>query len=74
MRLIFNDYQPNEVVKIIREWTELNQTEFGKRIGKSLRTIQDYESGKTKYNSITLKKICKEFRIEINIEIIFQKK
>ena len=67
MRLVYNDFEPNEVIRIIREWTGLSQTDFGKRIGKSLRTIQDYESGKTRYNSITLKKICKEFKVQIVI-------
>ena len=70
MKLLYNDFEPNEVIRIIREWTGKTQQEFGKTIGKSARTIQDYESGKTKYSSDTLKKICKEF----SIEIIFRKK
>ena len=39
MRLNFNDYEPNEVIRIIREWTGLTQEEFAKSINKKKRTI-----------------------------------
>lgn len=68
MKLVFNDYKPNEVIKIIREWTELSQKDFGKRIGKSARTIQDYESGRRRYNIETLKKITEAYGVKIIIE------
>lgn len=68
MKLVFNDYKPNEVIKIIREWTELSQKDFGKRIGKSERTIQDYESGRRRYNIETLKKITETYGVKIIIE------
>lgn len=68
MKLVFNDYAPNEVIKIIREWTELSQKDFGKAIGKSERTIQDYESGRRRYNVETLKKITQVYNVKIVIE------
>ena len=68
MKLVFNDYAPNEVIKIIREWTELSQKDFGKAIGKSERTIQDYESGRRRYNVETLKKITQVYNVKIIIE------
>lgn len=64
MKISFSDYSKGEFMKIIREWTELDQKSFGKQIGKSKRTIAAYESGETNYNSDTLKKIEKEFNIE----------
>ena len=70
MQIKFNDYEPKEIIYIIREWTNLTQKEFGKRINKSERTIQDYEAGKRKYNVETLKKLCDLY----NIEIIITKK
>lgn len=68
MKLVFNDYAPNEVIRIIREWTELSQKDFGKAIGKSERTIQDYESGRRRYNVETLKKITQVYNVKIIIE------
>ena len=64
MKIKFSDYSKGEFIRIIREWTELDQKSFGKCIGKSKRTIAAYEAGETNYNSDTLKKIEKEFDIE----------
>ena len=68
MELKFNDYEPKDIIRIIREWTEKTQKEFGKSIGKSTRTIQDYEAGKRRYYTDTLKLICKVHKVEITIE------
>ena len=68
MKLTFNKYEPNEVIKIIRQWTNLTQKEFGKTINKKERTIQDYESGRRRYYVNTLKNICKVHNITITIE------
>lgn len=68
MKLIFNDYDPKDVLLIIREWTGLTQKEFGKTIGKSERTIQDYEGGRINYNVQLIKTICKVHNIKITIE------
>lgn len=67
MRLEFNKYEPNEIIRIIREWTGLTQEEFAKSINKKKRTIQDYEAGKCRYYTETLKLICKVHNIEITI-------
>lgn len=32
MKLMANDYPSKEIIKIIREWTELTQNDFGKSI------------------------------------------
>lgn len=68
MKLNFNDYEPKDVIRIIREWTELTQKEFGKTINKAERTIQDYESGRRRYYTNTLKEICRVHNIKITIE------
>ena len=68
MELKFNDYEPKDIIRIIREWAEKTQKEFGKSIGKSTRTIQDYESGRRRYYVETLEQICKIYDININIE------
>lgn len=65
MKVRLNDYNTNEFIRIIREWTETTQKQFANRIGKGERTVQSYESGSYNYNIKTLKKICDEFNIEI---------
>ncbi len=70
MKVKLNDYNRGSFIRIIREWTGLTQKEFASIIGKSERTIQSYESGKTTYNINTLETISKKF----NISIIAEKK
>lgn len=66
-KINFRDYEINEVIHIIREWTNLSQKDFAKKIGKSERTVQDYERGEYSYNAYLLKTLIKEFDIEIEI-------
>lgn len=68
MKVNFNDYNPNEIIRFIREWTGLTQKQFGKSIDKSERSIQDYEAGTRNYNIVTFKKICDVHKIKITIE------
>lgn len=68
MKLNFNDYDPKDVIRIIREWTGLTQKEFAKSINKHERTIQDYEAGRRRYYTETLNYICKVHNIKITIE------
>lgn len=68
MKINFTDYKPNDVIRMIREWTELTQKQFGKSIGRSERTIQDYEAGRRRYNTETLATIAKTHNIKIIIE------
>jgi ribosome-binding protein aMBF1 (putative translation factor) len=68
MKLNLNDYEPKEIIRIIREWTELTQKEFGKTINKKERTIQDYESGQIRYSAETLMQIAKIHNVTITIE------
>ena len=68
MRLNMKDYTKGQAIRIIREWTNLTQKDFAKRIGKSKRTIEQYEAGTVNYGIEVLKKIAKEFDIDIIIE------
>ncbi len=68
MKLNLKDYTKGEAIRIIREWTNLTQKEFAKRIGKSKRTVEQYEAGTVNYGVEVLKKISKEFDIDIIIE------
>ncbi len=68
MKFISNDYEPKHVIRILREWSELTQEEFGKRVNLSKMTIQGYERGIRKYTFDTLMKIAKEYGYVITIE------
>ncbi len=68
MKIIANDYESKDVIKILREWTNLKQPEFGKSIGFSGMTIQSYERGTRKYTFDTLIRIAKKFGYKITIE------
>lgn len=61
------DYKSGEIIKIIREWTELNQRDFAKSINVSTQTVQSYETNRRVYNINTLKKIAERHGLEIII-------
>ncbi|MCI8641760.1 MAG: helix-turn-helix transcriptional regulator [Clostridia bacterium] len=68
MKIVANDYNPQEIIRIIREWTELSQKDFGKTIHRSERGIQAFELGKRNYNMQTLIQIANTHGITITIE------
>lgn len=68
MKIVATNYKPNETIKIIREWTELTQKEFGETINKSKDTIQSYELGRANMNLNTLYEIAKKHNLIITIE------
>lgn len=68
MKINYTDYEPSDVIRMIREWTGLTQKEFGKSIGKKERTIQDYEAGRIRYNTDVLTAITKKHGVKITIE------
>lgn len=70
MKLVANEYTPQDIVKIIREWTELTQKDFGESIQRTERSIRTLESGSRHLTVETLIKICNAH----NIEVIIQKK
>lgn len=67
MQIKANDYESNEIIKFIREWTGLTQKQFGKSLYLSERSIQAYESGETKVRVETLLTICKIYGIDLII-------
>lgn len=67
MKFIANNYEPKEIIKIIREWTELTQKELAQEIGKSKDTIQSYES-RNKMTLDTFMNIMKKYNLEVTIE------
>lgn len=68
MKIIANNYKANEIIKIIREWSEKTQSKFAAEIGKSKDTVQSYELGRNKMTLNTLLEIAKKENLIITIE------
>ena len=67
MKLNASKYETKDIIKIIREWTNKTQKEFGKDINKSNEWVKANEAGKTNYYFKDLLKLCKENNINIII-------
>jgi DNA-binding XRE family transcriptional regulator len=68
VKIIANDYEPKEIIRVIREWSELTQKEFGKTIHRSEKGIQAFELGTRNYDMRTLIQIAKVHGLKITIE------
>ena len=68
MRIRANDYEPREIMKIIREWSEMTQERFGESIHRSLRSVQAFEQGERNYTMVTLLEVAKIHGLTITIE------
>ena len=68
MKLIANHYEPKEIIRIMREWSDLTQSEFASMINKSKHTVQSYELGRNKMTIDTLMIIAKKQNLTITIE------
>lgn len=68
MKIIANDYKPQDIMRIMREWSCKKQADFGKDINLSGMTIQGYERGVRRYTFETLLKVVKKYGYTITIE------
>ena len=68
MKIVSNNYEPKDAIRIIREWTELERSEFGKTINRAGDTIKNYELGRNNYSVLLLKEIAKKHNLIITIE------
>ena len=67
MQINATEYRAKDIVKLIREWTELTQEEFAKSIGKTRKIVRNYEQGITECKLDTLLEIARIHSITINI-------
>ena len=67
MKINANEYSAAEVMKFVREWTELTQKQFAQSIGRSEAMIQTYEQGTRNYTFETLLE-AQTHHIRITIE------
>ena len=68
MKMKANDFKSREIIKIIREWTELTQKDFAKSIHRSHKTIEGYEYGTRQITLAAFLKICETHGIEVIIK------
>ena len=68
MKIIANNYEAKDVIKIVREWTDLTQKQFGESIYMSEHGIQGYELGTRRCPLEVLIKVANEHGFTITIE------
>lgn len=68
MKIVANDYEAKDIIKIIREWTELTQKDFAETINRSRNSIQKIEAGERGYSMSILLDIAKKHNLTITIE------
>ncbi len=68
MKIKANEYTPDEILRFIRQSTDLTQKEFAKSINKSEHWCQSNELGRSNYYFKDLLKIAKKHNIDIFIE------
>lgn len=67
MKINANKYEPKDIIKIIREWTNKTQKDFGKDINKTNEWVKANESGKTNFYFKDFLELCKKNNINITI-------
>lgn len=68
MKIIANNYSTQLILKTIREWVELNQTEFGKTINRSRDSINNIENGRNRMFLNDFIDMCNKHNIKIILE------
>lgn len=68
MRIIANDYQAKDIVRMIREWTELNQKKFGETLSRSRDSINNIENGRNRMYLNDFIEMCNKHNVKITIE------
>lgn len=68
MKFQATDYSPEDICRMLREWVNMTQEEFGKTINRSGRSVRMLESGETHLTVETLLNIAKTHGIKITVE------
>ncbi len=67
MRIKANDYKPNEILRIVRDTTDLTQKAFAESIGKSEDWCQSNELGRSNYYFKDFLELANKHGIEIYV-------
>lgn len=69
MKIIANEYEPKEVFKILREWTELTQEELAQELGyKNYHSIKQIERGVNNFTFQKFMQIANKHNLMVTIE------
>lgn len=68
MQFQATEYEPKDICRMMREWTNLTQDAFGKTIHRTGRSVRMLENGESHLTVETLLKIAKTHGIKITIE------
>lgn len=68
MRINASEYKAKDIIRIIREWTELNQRDFGKTLNRSRDSINNIENGRNRMYLNDFIEMCKIHNVKITIE------
>lgn len=68
MKLNVKDYQNHDIIRILREYSNMTQKQLASKLSKHVRTIQRYEAGDIKIDFEVLREICKICDVTLTIE------
>ena len=73
MKIVANNYKASELIKLIRETTNLTQKEFGAKLNRSRDSINNLENNRNGVNFDDFLDICNKFGFKITIEEVKEK-
>lgn len=65
MKIIANNYEPKDIIRIIREWSVLSQKDIGNKLSIADNTISSYERENSQPDFETITKIANICDFEI---------
>lgn len=68
MKIKANEYQAKDIVRIIREWSELNQKDFGQTLKRSRDSINNIENGRNRMFLNDFIDMCNKHNVKIILE------
>ena len=68
MKMVINEYEAKDILRIMREWTELTQDEFAKSVGRGREGIAKIEAGTRNCYLKTFLDIANKHGIKITLE------
>ena len=73
MKILANKYKASELIKLIRETTDLTQKEFGAKLNRSRDSINNLENNRNGVNFDDFINICNKLGFKITIEEVKEK-
>lgn len=74
MKINVKDYKNNDIIRMLREYSNMTQKDLAKKLDKSVRTVQRYEAGDINIDLKVVRQICEFCDLMITIESKNKKK